>query len=150
MTIATFCLFLLIQQPQVPLPASTSISETTGGIKAEIQTSDGAPVPGVQVRIKHRDGRVWTALTDDKGHFQVGGLPPGQYQIESRLAGFKGETRPIQIQAQAWLLGVPNSPVALREMGAKSLRFHGLGTYESAPGLIQPQKRPELGKIPMH
>jgi hypothetical protein len=93
---------------------------------------------------------VWSVLTDDKGHFQAGGLPPGEYQVESHLAGFKGEICPIQIKAQTWLLGVTKGPLAPRETGAKSLRFHGPATYEAAPGLIQLQKRPELGKIPMH
>jgi hypothetical protein len=150
MTIATLCLSVLLQQPQAPMAASAAISETTGGIRADIQSSEGLPVAGVQVRLKHRDGRVWATLTDGKGHFQAGGLPPGEYQIESRLAGFKGESRAIQIKAQTWLLGVPKHTVALREPGAKVLYFQGPSTYEAPRTLIQPQKRQELGKIPMH
>ena len=150
MTIATLCLCVLLQQPQVPMAASAGISESTGGIRADIQSSEGLPVAGVKVRLKHRDGRVWATLTDAKGHFQAGGLPPGEYLIESRLTGFKGEACAIQIKAQAWLLGVPKHPVALRATGAKVLHFQGSPTYEGPPTVIQPQKRPELGKIPMH
>jgi Carboxypeptidase regulatory-like domain len=150
MTVPALCLCLLLQQPHAPLAALTSISETTGGIRADIQSSEGLPVAGVQVRLKHRDGRVWATLTDRKGHFQAGGLPPGEYQIESRLAGFKGESCAIQIKSQAWLLGVPTHPSALRKTGAKVLHFQGPSTYETPKAVIQPQKRPELGKIPMH
>ena len=150
MTLATLCLCVLLQPPLVPVAASAAISETTGGIRADIQSSEGLPVAGVQVRLKHRDGRVWATLTDGKGHFQAGGLPPGEYQIEARLAGFKGDSCAIQIKAQTWLLGVPKSSVALRETGAKVLHFQGPSTYEVPLAVIQPQKRPELGKIPMH
>ncbi|MDP1830779.1 MAG: carboxypeptidase-like regulatory domain-containing protein [Geothrix sp.] len=150
MTIPALCLCLLLQQPQAPLPASASLSGTTGGIKAAVQTPGGTPVAGVEVRLRHRDGRVWTTLTNEKGHFQAGGLPPGEYQIESRRAGFRGEVCPIQIKAQAWLLGVPKQAGARREPGTKTLRFHGPAIYESGPGLLLSPKRPERGKIPMH
>ena len=132
------------------MPAPTTLSETTGGIKATVQSTEGLPVPGVQIRLKHQDGRIWTTLTDDLGRFQAGGLPPGEYHIESRLAGFRGELGSIQIKAQAWLLGVPRPPVVDRVAGVKVLRFHGSAVYEYAPGLITPQKRPVLEKIPMH
>ena len=150
MNVPILCLCMLIQQPPSLMTGPAAISETTGGIRADIQSSEGLPVAGVQVRLKHRDGRVWATLTDGKGHFQVGGLPSGEYQIESRLAGFKGESCAIQIKAQTWLLGVPKHPVTLRETGAKVLHFQGPLTYEVPLAVIQPQKRPELGKIPMH
>jgi hypothetical protein len=150
MTFSAVCLYLLLQQPAASMPAATSISVTTGGIKAEVQTAGGAPVVGAILRLKHRDGRVWTALTDGKGHFLAGGLPPGEYVIESSRAGFKGVACTLQIKAGAWLLGVPDSTISPGEKGTKAMRFHGPSTYEYAPSVIQPQKRPELGRIPMH
>ncbi len=150
MTVPALCLCLLLLQPHTPVAALATISETTGGIKADIQSSEGFPVVGVEIRLKHRDGRIWTTLTDPKGHFQAGGLPPGEYLIESRLTGFRGESCSIQIKAQAWLLGVPKGLAAPRKPGTRALHFLGPSTYEVAQVLIQPQKRQELGKIPMH
>jgi len=152
MSFPVLCLCLLFPPAQASTPAQAPVSDKLGGIKAGIQTSDGAPVAGVLVRIQGRDGRIWATDTDDQGHFQAGGLPPGEYRIESRLAGFQGETCLIQIRAQAWLLGVPRGLSARPRAGAgtRALRFQGPATYEAVPGLIQPQKRPELGKIPMH
>jgi len=150
MTFPPLCVLLLVLQPQPPLPVSSSLSPTTGGIKAGILSSAGVPVEGVQIRLKHRDGRVWGTHTDGKGHFLAGGLPPGEYRIESSLAGFRGESRAIQIKAQAWLLGVQPGPRAYEKPGLRALRFQGPSTYEVPGGLIRPQQRPELGKIPMH
>jgi len=150
MTFPALCLCLLVQQPQPPLPVSASISPTTGGIKAAIQSSAGVPVEGVQIRLKHRDGRVWGTHTDVAGHFMAGGLPPGEYRIESSLAGFRGESGAIQIRAQAWLLGVQTGPRAYEKPGARALHFLGPATYEVPGAQIRPQQRPELGKIPMH
>jgi len=150
MTFPALCVFLLVLPPQPPLPVSSSVSPTTGGIKANIQSSGGVPVAGVQVRLKHRDGRVWGTLTDGQGRFMAGGLPPGEYWMESSLAGFKGESCAIQIKAQAWLLGVPVGPRAYEKPGLRALHFQGPATYEIPGGLIRPQQRPELGKIPMH
>lgn len=150
MNLPLLCLCFLLQPQETLIPAPPTISETTGGMKADMRTPEGAPVAGVQVRFKHRDGRVWVAITDAAGHFQAGGLPQGEYRVESRLAGFKGETGTIQIRAQAWLLGVPRNPLARHEAGVKALRFQGTPTYEFAPSAPLFRTRPDIEKIPTH
>jgi hypothetical protein len=149
MPLASLCLYLLVQSPAAPLPVSSTISEATGGIRAEIRSGAQVPMAGVLILLKGREGGSWITRTDANGRFLAGGLPPGDYQIECRLPDFKGESRPIQIKAQAWLLGVP-AGAASSKPAAKELRFHGPAIYLTEPSLITPQKRPELGKIPMH
>jgi len=150
MNLPILCLWLLIQPQETALIAPASISETTGGIKADIRTAGDRPVAGVQIRLRHRDGRVWITATNDKGHFQAGGLPPGEYLVEPRLAGFKGEAGTVQIKAQAWLLGVPRNPLARHDAEAKVLRIYGPSTYEFTPSAPLFRTRPDIEKIPTH
>ncbi|HJV22695.1 MAG TPA: carboxypeptidase-like regulatory domain-containing protein [Holophagaceae bacterium] len=133
-----------------PLPAPVTISTTTGGIKSGIRDAAGLPLADVQIRIVHRDGRVWVAATDAKGQFKAGGLPPGDYEITSLKPGYEGETYTIHIRANAWLLGVTRNPADLRPIKGRLMSFFGPDTYEApAPGLkLLP--RPGTEKIPMH
>jgi hypothetical protein len=150
MNLPILCLCLLAQPQGSPQAAPPTLSETTGGLKAEVRTADGIPVAGVQIRLKHRDGRVWVAVTDDKGRFLAGGLPQGEYLVEPRLPGFKGEACTVQIKAQAWLLGIPRNPLARHDAGAKVLRLQGPATYEFAPSAPLFRTRPDIERIPTH
>ncbi|HJV90756.1 MAG TPA: carboxypeptidase-like regulatory domain-containing protein [Holophagaceae bacterium] len=133
-----------------PLPVLATISATTGGIKSGIRDAAGLPLADVQVRIVHRDGRSWVAATDAKGQFKAGGLPPGDYEITSLKPGYEGETYPIRIRANAWLLGVTRNPADLRPIKGRLMSFYGPDTYEVPPVGLKLLPKPGTEKIPMH
>ncbi len=145
------CLLTLFSQPSGKvLPAPPTLSATTGGMKAEVRDAAGAPIAGVEIRIKHRDGRIWGALTDAKGRFAAGGLPPGDYQLTCHREGMEGETRAIQIRANAWLLGVAGEPRDLRPSKGRKVRFFGPNRYESPAYLLKSPSGSGVETIPMH
>lgn len=117
-----------------------------GGIRAEIRDAGGAPVPGVEIRLRHRDGRRWTTTTDGRGRFQVGGLPPGDLELACRKAGFAAVHRRLRIPAGSWLLGAGPEPAGRTPGPGKAMRLTA-PPPEEAPALAP---RPGLEKIPMH
>ncbi|MFZ1376294.1 MAG: carboxypeptidase-like regulatory domain-containing protein [Geothrix sp.] len=146
MPAAAILLCLLLQSAPEPLPVRPVISQTEGGLKAEVRDRQGTPVPGVRVLLRHLDGRTWAATTNAQGQCQAGGLSPGEYRVELRKEGHPSAVYPrLLIRANAWLLGAPPLP----ELRGPRLRLAGLPTYEEAPAPIVPLRR-EPGKIPMH
>ncbi|HJW34457.1 MAG TPA: carboxypeptidase-like regulatory domain-containing protein [Holophagaceae bacterium] len=133
-----------------PVPALATISATTGGIKAAIQDGKQAPVAGVEIRLRHRDGRRWVATTDALGRFRAGGLPPGDYELSCHRKGFEGAILTIQIRANAWLLGVTRTPVEGRSKGARVLNLVGPALYEGGVSGLKGAPKAGLEKIPMH
>lgn len=150
MNVAILTLTLLAQPSGKPVPASTTVSGTTGGIKAEVRDAAGAPIAGVQILVKHRDGRAWVAVTDAKGQFKAGGLPPGDYELASHREGFEGEVYPIKIRANAWLLGVARNPADLRPIKGRLMSFFGPDLYEAPATGLKLLRKPGVEKIPMH
>jgi Carboxypeptidase regulatory-like domain/TonB dependent receptor-like, beta-barrel/TonB-dependent Receptor Plug Domain len=88
-----------------------AVGEQTGRIEGNItEAQSGAPVPGATVSVNGKSliGGPRTQLTDDTGHYEVVGLPPGSFDLEVSYAGVKplkrrvvvrqGETLPLDIQ----------------------------------------------------
>lgn len=151
MLLAAISLCLLAQTQVEPQSAHPGISRSTGGFKAAIHDQHGAPVPGVQVSLKHPDGRLWVATTDNKGQFQAGNLPPADYQLEWHTGTYQSPLHPrVRIKAEAWLLGLPPGPLAMRDMSGPRLHLVGPATYLYASGLSVPYAHQEIEKIPTH
>jgi hypothetical protein len=147
---AVFLCFLLPSQVEA-IPAHPVISHSTGGLKAEIRDHHGAAVAGVQISLKHPDGRVWVATSDREGRFQAGTLPPADYQVEWHTAAYQSPIHPrVRIRADAWLLGLPPGPLALQGLSGFRLHLVGPATYQYATGLSVPYAGQEIEKIPTH
>ena len=133
-----------------PVPALATISGTTGGIKAAIQDGKHAPVAGVEIRLKYRDGRRWVATTDSNGQFRAGGLPPGDYEVSFHRKGYEGAVHTLQIRANTWLLGVARTSAEGRSKGIRVLNLVGPALYEGVVSGLKGTPKAELEKIPMH
>src|SRR5215218_8527756 len=74
---------------------SCSAQTITSSIVGTVTDSSGAVVPGVSIVVKNLDtGIRSTATTDSVGNYTVAQLPPGNYQVEAEIAGFKKFVRP--------------------------------------------------------
>jgi Carboxypeptidase regulatory-like domain len=82
-----------------PLQGQTSLGQISGTlIDATNSSVAGASITITQIQTN----QVWTATTDDKGFYIVTNLPIGDYTVETKARGFRGEKRSgIVISADA-------------------------------------------------
>jgi hypothetical protein len=79
--------------------ASAFAQGTTGNIFGTVADDQGAPLPGVTVKLSGV-AAPQTAVTDAQGQFRFPALPIGSYKIEATLDGFSTVENPnIQVSA---------------------------------------------------
>jgi hypothetical protein len=67
---------------------------TTGAISGTVKDASGAVLLGATVSVSGANiVGTQTALTNEQGFYRIGNLPPGDYQLEFNLKGFKTVTR---------------------------------------------------------
>jgi len=63
-------------------PAGTDVQLRQGGMLwGQVIDSNGNPLPGTAVLLRHRDRDAATTMTDQSGYFLSGGLRGGTYEI---------------------------------------------------------------------
>ncbi len=89
-------LFLIL-----PICFSEADAQITGSIEGFVRGPDRLPLAGVRVEVRRREtGESRTVLTDGRGFFAALQLPPGEYSLQARLAGFRTLVRePIAVAA---------------------------------------------------
>jgi hypothetical protein len=69
-------------------------SQTGASLSGVVTDQTGATLRDVAVTIKNVDANATrTIATDDVGHYQTSGLPPGRFEIRAVKQGFADETR---------------------------------------------------------
>jgi hypothetical protein len=62
----------------------------TSSIVGTVTDPSGAVIPGVSITVRNVDtGIQSTTVTDSVGNYTVAQLPPGRYQVDAEMAGFK-------------------------------------------------------------
>ena len=76
---------------------------TTGRITGTVGDVTGAVIPGVEVTVRNPDtGLSRTVITNETGTYQVPLLPPGMYEVDALLPGFRREVRSgLTLQVEA-------------------------------------------------
>src|SRR5262245_56373971 len=68
------------------------LAQTVASISGTISDPSGSAVAGATITVKNAEtGTQRLVTTDDAGHFDVEGLPVGQYQIAAESNGFTPE-----------------------------------------------------------
>ncbi|MEO7822309.1 MAG: carboxypeptidase regulatory-like domain-containing protein [Gemmatimonadaceae bacterium] len=67
-----------------------------GVLRGYVYDENGAPVPGVSVRLP---GSSYTGLTDEAGRFLIRGVHAGRYSVEARALGFSPLEASVSLQA---------------------------------------------------
>jgi hypothetical protein len=89
MLVRKFHLALLIALSVLVATAAFAQTSTSGSIEGKVSDRSGAPLPGVTVELRSPNLQgVRTELTDARGNFRFSLLPPGDYSLTARLAGF--------------------------------------------------------------
>jgi hypothetical protein len=70
--------------------AFASAQPAVSTLSGRVADPQGAPAPGVSVTTRNTDTQAeWSAPTDADGRFQLPFLPPGTYDVEVTLSGFR-------------------------------------------------------------
>jgi outer membrane receptor protein involved in Fe transport len=74
----------------IAAPPSAFAQAVGGGIQGVVRDVQGAVLPGAQVVVRNvGTGATWEQTTDASGHFQISALPPGEYEVQLSLTGFR-------------------------------------------------------------
>src|SRR5437867_6747984 len=64
--------------------------EVNASVYGIVQDLSGSVVPGVEVQLRSLDtNRIYRALTDDSGNYNITQVPIGRYEVSAELQGFK-------------------------------------------------------------
>jgi TonB family protein len=72
-----------------PPPEAAPPPPTTGDLAGRILVEGGEPLIGADVTVVLPDGSTRALTTDERGRWQIRGLPPGVYGIRVRAQGFE-------------------------------------------------------------
>ncbi|MGH9935007.1 MAG: carboxypeptidase regulatory-like domain-containing protein, partial [Blastocatellia bacterium] len=71
----------------------------TGGVRGAVKDQSDAVISGTRVTVVSKDTgaeRHFTTKTD--GQYQIGNLPPGEYEVKAAASGFKTSMAPVTVQ----------------------------------------------------
>ncbi len=124
-----------------------------GWIKGKVRQADGKPAGGATVHLyegswePHTEdaeaGRVRTTTADDKGHYAIGSLAPGVYQVFAEDSGSRGvgQSAPRRIVVKAKKVKAPT--LSFRKTGTVKVPF----TVAPNGGNIAVGLLDELGRL---
>src|SRR5450432_3246469 len=85
------------------MPAGLFAQGSTGTVGGVVRDSQGGAVPGATVHVVSEDTDTTAdSVSDERGAYRTGALPPGRYRLETTLDGFeKAISRTVLAAGQA-------------------------------------------------
>src|SRR5438093_12450185 len=80
------------------LTSSRAAAAQTGTITGYVAASTGAGIPGATIRV---EGTMLHATTDEKGRFELQGVPAGVHRLRVLLLGYRAATQSVTMGAGA-------------------------------------------------
>jgi virginiamycin B lyase len=76
-------------------------ADDRGSVQGVVNDAAGKPVTGAMVKLKNADRRLtFMVVSQDRGRFEAGDLPPGQYTVQGVGGGFESNvSAPLAISA---------------------------------------------------
>jgi iron complex outermembrane recepter protein len=82
--------------------ARPALAQNTFTLSGVVRDTTGSVVPGVSVAaVNATTNAERSAVTDGEGRYQIAGLAPGRYDVRTTITGFRSETRPVDLTANA-------------------------------------------------
>ncbi len=135
-------------------------SQPTGQLSGVVRDTMGGALPGVEVSVTIAGGVApRTSLTDGRGRYEVGALPPGRYTVAASLGGFQPQAGDVDIDSGRATLDlvlsvstvlekvtvtatktgtadIQTTPIAVTAVPARTLEQLGVNTVEGLAGLV--------------
>src|SRR5262245_15464210 len=70
----------------------------TGSVRGVVRDQSDAVISGAKITVSSKAGIERTFSTKSDGEYQVGNLPPGEYEIRVAVTGFKAGLAPVTVQ----------------------------------------------------
>ena len=110
----------------------------TGSMEGYLCFADGTGIPGETINITSKDGKTWTATTDESGYFYMDKLPyvnedETAYDVMPGLVGYQGGMRPVRFGVNPGDNIVKN---VVFEVG-QSVKFSGYVVYNGTSIPVQ-------------
>lgn len=71
----------------------------TGSVVGAVRDAQGQPIAAALVLVATADGRVFSAHSDDRGHYRIDGVPPGRYVPMAAAWGYDEQNGPaVQVR----------------------------------------------------
>lgn len=135
--VCALCACVLLGAPS--LAAQTS----TGSIRGFVRTDTGEPVVGANVVATHVDTNIQRgAITERNGFFNLAGLQPGVYEVQTSSVGYDAQTQDIRLgvgQTVTLEFEMTTDPIALEAIVARAERRMDVRTQEVATNITQEQ-----------
>jgi len=123
--------------------ASAAAQTTTGSIRGTVSAASDVSLEGATVEARNTEtGLLRRAPVQQGGFYNVGGLPPGTYQVTVRAAGGQAQTRTVRVLVGQQLtvdLAVTVRTVALDAITAVGDRVYETQTSEVATNVTREQ-----------
>ena len=85
---------LLVAGAILLVPCLAIAQSTLAAVYGTVYDEQRGVIPGATITLKNLDtGQVRAVLSDGTGNFRLVGLPPGQYEMQTALAGFVTDVR---------------------------------------------------------
>ena len=91
---------LVLLAMMLSLPPVARAQTSGGRILGVVEDASGGLLPGVTVVVRNLATAIAReAVTNDRGQYEMAALPPGQYQVEAELTGFRRYSQgPVTVQ----------------------------------------------------
>jgi outer membrane receptor for ferrienterochelin and colicin len=88
------CFLLAFALVLVCMPTGLFAQSSNGAISGNVSDDQGGALPGVTLTASNTEtGATRTTVSNDKGHYEIGLLPPGTYNVTGELSGFQPFSR---------------------------------------------------------
>ena len=94
----------------------------TGSLVGKVKDEEGKPIQGVVVLVKAHGELVGSTLTNEKGSYQIPGLPPDKYSVEFKRTG-KNPVKYEDVAIQVDLTKNLNITMTVKTLIGKTLVF---------------------------
>lgn len=154
---AILCMMLVV----LPCVAARAQTAVDGAIAGRVVSAEGGEIAGAELALTGEQGLARVARSGRHGEFRVIGLPPGEYRLAARAAGYRGQItltvevelgRTTEVQVGRPVVGPMSRREERRSFGNNGIRLVDLNgrPFVEEPVLVREGMSPVIGDGELH